>query len=90
MAQSYRFRVTGRVQGVRFRQSAAEQARSWGLAGWIRNLEDGSVEGVVSGAEDALKLFQTWLGHGPVMARVVALEWSAIPAETHAGYQVRG
>lgn len=89
MAQSYRFRVTGRVQGVRFRQAAAECAAQWGVAGWIRNCPDGAVEGAASGDTASLESFRRWLTQGPPTARVVRLEWVATPFETHEGFVVR-
>ncbi len=77
MAASYRFRVTGRVQGVCFRQSTAEAARRLGLDGWVRNCADGSVEGGASGADEALEQLRQWLCQGPPAARVDHLEWQA-------------
>lgn len=84
MAASYRYVVSGRVQGVFFRQSAAKRARDLGLAGWIRNREDRCVEGVVAGAPAALADFKAWLHRGPPAARVERVEWLEA-SETVAG-----
>ena len=76
MAASYRFVVVGQVQGVFFRQSTVERARALALAGWVRNREDGAVEGIASGEPSALAQLRAWLGHGPATARVERVEWS--------------
>jgi acylphosphatase len=76
MPASYRFVVTGQVQGVFFRQSAVEQARGLALAGWVRNREDGAVEGMAAGAPEALARFHAWLQRGPPAARVENVEWA--------------
>ncbi|MEM2035841.1 MAG: acylphosphatase [Candidatus Caldarchaeum sp.] len=56
MAQtSVRARVYGRVQGVWFRSSMKELADELGLDGWVRNVEDGSVEDVIAGDEEKVK-----------------------------------
>ena len=89
MASSYRFVVRGRVQGVFFRQSAARHARALGVGGWVRNREDGCVEGVASGAGDALEQFRNWLQRGPPAARVEGVEWSAVQEAVGAGFEVR-
>ena len=85
MAESYRFVVRGRVQGVFFRQSTVERARALGLAGWVRNREDGDVEGLASGAPEALEQLRTWLRQGPPSARVEDVEWSAAAGEPVGG-----
>ena len=69
-----RFWVTGRVQGVGFRWSAQEEARRFGLAGWVRNADDGSVEGLVQGGRAEVQKFTAWLRHGPRGAQVTNLE----------------
>ena len=70
--------VSGRVQGVFFRGTAAEQARALGVTGYARNLADGTVEIVAEGARGALELLMGWARRGPRSARVdeVAIEWS--------------
>lgn len=82
MPSSYRFIVSGRVQGVFFRQSAVERARALGLAGWVRNRDDGRVEGLATGEAQALDAFEAWLHRGPPAAQVEHVEW--LPAETPA------
>lgn len=75
MSECYRFIVTGRVQGVYFRQSTRDQAASLGLTGWVRNLPDGSVEGMACGTPAALEQLNSWLRRGPPAAKVDAVEW---------------
>jgi acylphosphatase len=69
-----RFRVTGRVQGVFFRDSTREQALKLGLTGSARNMPDGSVEVLACGRQDALEQLRVWLQSGPPMASVASVE----------------
>lgn len=62
--------ITGRVQGVFYRESARREALRLGLSGWVRNRPDGSVEAVAEGAPDALDAFVAWCRQGPTQARV--------------------
>ncbi len=62
--------VVGRVQGVGFRYSACAKAGELRLGGWVRNLDDGSVEVVAEGAADRVALFEQWLRRGPTGAYV--------------------
>lgn len=73
-------RVTGLVQGVFFRAWAAEEARALGVAGWVRNAPDGSVEAQLEGEEFAVKQLIEKLHQGPPSARVsqVAID-DAVP-----------
>ena len=68
--------VSGRVQGVAFRASTAAKARQLGLAGWVKNLPNGSVELEAEGSPDQVAALVTWCHHGPPAARVdqVAVE----------------
>jgi len=68
------FKVSGRVQGVFFRDSTREIANSLGLQGHAINLADGSVEVVACGGENALVRLEQWLQDGPLMASVDAVE----------------
>jgi acylphosphatase len=72
-ATSIRIRITGRVQGVWYRGWAVDQARRLGLAGWVRNRLDGSVEAVLSGPEDAVRTMIERCRQGPPGALVTAI-----------------
>ena len=77
-------RVTGRVQGVFFRQATRETAERLGLSGWVRNLPDGSVEALFEGERLLVEEAVAWCRQGPPRAAVdsVAVEWLDGPAET--------
>jgi acylphosphatase len=66
--------VRGQVQGVGFRWSAQTEAERLGLAGYARNLADGTVEAELEGSEAAVQRMLDWLHHGPRHARVEAVE----------------
>jgi acylphosphatase len=65
--------VTGRVQGVGFRWFLAERARALGLRGWVRNLEDGTVEVMAAGPPGELSKLRVSLREGPPRACVEAV-----------------
>lgn len=73
-----RARITGRVQGVGYRQGARTMARSLGLVGWVRNLEDGSVDLFAQGTEESIDRLTTWLWAGPGPARVTGVESDSV------------
>jgi acylphosphatase len=66
--------VRGHVQGVFFRAEARDRARSLGLAGWVRNALDGSVEAVFEGAKDRVESMVAWCRRGPSGASVEDLD----------------
>ena len=68
MGMTSHLRITGRVQGVGFRDALLREALARGLAGWVRNRRDGSVEAVLQ-----------WAQRGPPAARVDHVE--ALPAQ---------
>jgi acylphosphatase len=82
--------VHGRVQGVFFRHSTAEEARELGLTGWVRNLANGDVEIVAEGPRRELKILAAWAHQGPRLARVgdVEEEWLPYRGE-YAGFAIR-
>lgn len=63
-------RITGKVQGVFYRNWTATTARSLGLNGWVRNRLDGSVEAHIQGEPDAVARFLELARSGPPAARV--------------------
>lgn len=66
--------VSGRVQGVFFRESTRREALELGLSGRAANLRDGRVEVIACGAEDKLDALCRWLEHGPPSASVTSVE----------------
>ncbi len=72
--------VTGRVQGVFFRETCRERARAEGVGGWVRNLGDGSVEAEFEGTPDAVDRLVMWCGTGPPRARVDTLTVEDAPS----------
>lgn len=84
-----RVRVRGRVQGVFFRAAARERAESLGVAGWIRNAGDGSVEAVFEGADEQVESLLAWCRRGPAGARVEEVEALREEPAGEAGFQVR-
>ena len=89
MASSYRFVVSGQVQGVGFRYTALAQAQRLGLSGWIGNRADGAVEGLAGGAPDQLDAFRAWLTRGPPAARVASVEWTETEESTEPGFRIQ-
>jgi acylphosphatase len=68
--------VAGRVQGVGFRQAMVAAAQASGVAGWVRNRGDGSVEAMVQGEAETVQALIAWCRRGPALARVDSVEVS--------------
>ncbi len=73
--------VGGRVQGVGFRHATVGAAQSCGVAGWVRNRADGTVEVFVQGDADAVARAVDWCRRGPPAARVTAVEVIEAPVD---------
>ena len=71
--------VSGRVQGVFYRGSAAQRARELGVRGYARNLADGRVEVLACGEEEAVLTFVSWLWTGSSASKVTAVEVADAP-----------
>jgi len=78
-ALARRYLVRGRVQGVGFRWFVEREARTLGVAGWVRNTPDGCVEVLVMGTRDQLAAMRGKLQQGPRASRVDAVEESEVP-----------
>lgn len=68
-------RIHGIVQGVGYRNALHAQARQLGLAGWVRNRSDGTVEALVAGPATAIDAIIDWARRGPPAARVSRVDW---------------
>jgi acylphosphatase len=89
--QAKRYIVRGRVQGVGFRWFVEREAHILGIAGWVRNNHDGSVEVLAQGTRDQLAGLHSRLRDGPRAARVDAVEVSdAAPAERLSSFRIEG
>ena len=67
-------KIFGRVQGVCFRHYCREHAEKFGMKGFVRNNNDGSVEVIAEGEEDVIENFIAWCRRGPPLAVVEACE----------------
>jgi acylphosphatase len=73
--------VSGRVQGVGFRAATRSRAEAHGVAGWVRNRPDGSVEAAFEGDPEAVEAMVGFCREGPRLARVERLEVCEEPPE---------
>jgi acylphosphatase len=86
-----RFVIRGRVQGVGFRWFVEREAHTLGIAGWVRNNADGSVEVFAQGTRDQLSTLRSRLREGPRAARVDGVEESeARPVAGPNSFRIEG
>ena len=74
MALQARLTISGRVQGVGFRDWLSNSALALGLTGWVRNRRDGAVEALIVGEEDAVGQMIEACRRGPSLARVDSID----------------
>ncbi|MBI2031696.1 MAG: acylphosphatase [Candidatus Levybacteria bacterium] len=81
--------ISGFVQGVGFRQHIKKKARSLGLTGWIRNLQDGRVEALFSGSREKIEEVISECNKGPFLAEIknVTVEWVDLDEE-YTGFKI--
>lgn len=89
MIHTVRITVTGRVQGVYYRQSAKEKADQLGITGTVQNNPDRTVTIIATGDEAALALFKDWCKTGPPRAVVSALKADAVTLEHYDKFQIK-
>ena len=81
--------VSGRVQGVFFRDSTRREAERLGVAGWVRNTDDGTVEAVFEGGASAVEDMLGFCGRGPERARVDSVEVAEQAIEGLRDFRIR-
>ncbi len=75
--------VRGRVQGVGFRAATVRRAHMHGVTGWVRNMEDGSVQVLAQGEPDRVDSLLSWLHQGPPAARVDEVVHERVDTDRH-------
>jgi acylphosphatase len=83
------YHVRGQVQGVGFRYFVDHSANAMGLRGWVRNVDDGSVEVYAVGTPEQLSELAGLLWKGPRSAEVRGVEELEAAVEEHAGFFVK-
>jgi acylphosphatase len=75
--------VSGKVQGVFFRQGTDKKAKELGIFGWVKNLPDGRVEIALEGDRDKLEKMVKWARRGPYFAKVknFVIDWENYASE---------
>ena len=81
--------VSGRVQGVFFRDCMRREANRHGVGGWVRNRPDGTVQAHIEGAPDAVAALVLWCRSGPRGAEVEDLEVTVVAPEGEDRFRVR-
>ncbi len=82
--------ISGKVQGVFYRDYTRRQAKSMRLTGWVKNLPDGRVEVIACGLHSVVMDFIEWLGQGSPQAKVSEVKWqeTSLP-KTFADFTIR-
>ena len=90
MGEALHVFLSGRVQGVGFRQSTVSEARRLHLTGWVRNLPDGRVEAHFEGDRDAQDAILAWCQKGPSFSNVhrVDVSWGSTHGQCSA-FEIR-
>lgn len=80
--------VTGKVQGVFYRQSTRDTALQLGITGTVVNQSDGSVSIVATGQSDRLEILVDWCGRGPAAAEVFEVQVKDLPLQEFSGFSI--
>lgn len=85
---AYHLIISGKVQGVFYRKSAAKKAMQLALVGWVQNKTDGSVEIEVQGGINDVKEFIDWCTKGPEYAIVEGIQQQQIEHKSHSQFRI--
>lgn len=89
MLKHYNIIVTGKVQGVFYRQSACEVADQLGIRGFVRNEDNGNVYIEAEGDAEPLEKLITWCRKGPPKANVASVKFSEGPINNFSSFEIR-
>ncbi len=89
MLETKRFLVKGKVQGVGFRYFTKETAIKFSICGWVRNREDGLVEGEATGESKNLINFLAELSRGNFLSKVSCIETSEVEKKEFSCFEIR-
>lgn len=81
--------VSGKVQGVYYRQAALQQANALGITGWVRNLSTGDVECLLCGDLPNVDAICEWLWEGPSTAKVENVTVEDLPWQEYTTFMIR-
>jgi acylphosphatase len=84
----YKIRITGRVQGVGFRWNAANEARTMGIKGLVKNLADGSVYIEAEGTRERLNNYLEWCKKGPMFGYVESVNVETLPPVNYTDFRI--
>jgi acylphosphatase len=81
--------ITGRVQGVSYRQTTYQEAVIRGIQGWVRNCPDGRVEAMLQGERKAVEQLRDWLWRGSPASEVTSVESQEAQSQPFTQFEVR-
>ena len=85
----YKIHISGHVQGVGFRWSAAREARDIGIKGFVQNLSDGRVYIEAEGTSEQLNIFVDWCKRGPGFSIVDSINVDPSPPVNHSDFKIK-
>jgi acylphosphatase len=89
MLKTFSIIVSGRVQGVYYRQSTQEKAQQLGIAGIVKNLSDGNVHIIATGTTDQLDQLIAWCRQGPPHAVVTSVLVEEMSRQNFTGFVIQ-
>ena len=81
--------ICGRVQSVCYRAAAQQEAKKLKLTGWVVNSNNGDVEVLACGEQEALKTFEKWLWQGPMLAKVESVKSNKLLWQEYEDFIIR-
>jgi acylphosphatase len=88
MLQTIEINVSGKVQGVFYRQSAKEKALEFGIKGKVMNLDNGEVQIIATGTKEQLDKLTDWCKKGPVKAKVTNIDIRQLALQSFADFTI--